>query len=235
MASVSRRSGLVGCGRRGRLTRLDQVRLQPHFLFVSYRANTYSRFQLRAQGFNVFYVVSYDMMKTTRKSPVRELRKIIGLTQSEFASLIGASKDAVVSWELGRNKLSEPFARRIAFATGVDEESLTRRRGPLLAGMALGRPPYTAEDYRAYRETYWGRSNVEAAREHLKYCKDTLELIFLAAARPAGGKIRNRLPGVLDAFSQWCGAVASDFRLGPQIQEQLGQRRFKLTFRCSYG
>jgi hypothetical protein len=32
--------------------------------------------------------------------------------------MIGASKDAVASRETGRNRLSEPFARRMALATG---------------------------------------------------------------------------------------------------------------------
>ena len=40
---------------------------------------------------------------------VRALRKIIGLTQAEFAVMLGVSKDAVVSWEIGRNELSVTF------------------------------------------------------------------------------------------------------------------------------
>ena len=45
--------------------------------------------------------------------------------------MIGASRDAVASWETGRNKLSPPFARRIAMATGVEEGPLLRGRGGL--------------------------------------------------------------------------------------------------------
>ena len=37
----------------------------------------------------------------------------------------------VASWETGRNRLSEPFARRMALATGVDAKGLLRGRGPL--------------------------------------------------------------------------------------------------------
>jgi transcriptional regulator with XRE-family HTH domain len=63
-------------------------------------------------------------MTTKRRKPneaLRELRQIIGRTQGEFAAMIGASKDAVASWEIGRNQLSPPFARRIALAMGVEE------------------------------------------------------------------------------------------------------------------
>ena len=75
---------------------------------------------------------------------MKELRKIIGRTQGEFAAMIGASKDAVASWETGRNKLSRQFARRIAFATGVEEGALVRGSGPLRCYVPLaGRQAFT--------------------------------------------------------------------------------------------
>ena len=61
------------------------------------------------------------MKQLQRNQAVRALRKIIGLTQAEFAVIMGVSKDAVVSWEIGRNELSATYARRIALVTGVDE------------------------------------------------------------------------------------------------------------------
>jgi DNA-binding transcriptional regulator YiaG len=68
-------------------------------------------------------------METRASKAMKALRKLIGRTQGEFAAMIGASKDAVANWETGRNRLSRPFARRIAFATGVEE-------GALLCGAA---------------------------------------------------------------------------------------------------
>ena len=58
-------------------------------------------------------------MKPKRNRALRELRKIIGLSQAEFAVLIGASKDAVASWKIGHSRVSPPFARRMALATAV--------------------------------------------------------------------------------------------------------------------
>jgi transcriptional regulator with XRE-family HTH domain len=68
-------------------------------------------------------------LSTTRKrlqrnEAVRALRKIIGLTQAEFAVMTGVSKDAVVSREIGWNGLSATYARRIALVTGVDGRGL---------------------------------------------------------------------------------------------------------------
>ena len=176
-------------------------------------------------------------MKTRANEAIRELRKIIGRTQGAFAAMIGASKDAVASWEIGRNKLSAAFARRIAFATGAEEEGLLRgRRGHLSYYEPFaGHRPYTAGAFEHYRKSYWGRSDDEAAQQHLRHCADALGLLLLAAARPGGGKVRHRLPGVLDSFLQWCERTREDFKLDPQIQEQLEQRKEKLAVRHSYG
>ena len=94
-------------------------------------------------------------MKTRPNRAIRELRNIIGRTQGEFAAMIGASKDAVASWETGRNRLSEPFARRMALATGVDAKALMRGRGALTCYVSLsGRQPFSQATFEQYRGTY---------------------------------------------------------------------------------
>jgi transcriptional regulator with XRE-family HTH domain len=99
-------------------------------------------------------------MKTKPNQAIREVRKIIGRTQGEFAAMIGASKDAVASWEPSRNKLSPQFARRIALATGVEEAGLLRGRGPLTSYIPFaGHPPFTAETFERHRGGYWGQRN----------------------------------------------------------------------------
>jgi DNA-binding XRE family transcriptional regulator len=42
------------------------------------------------------------------------LRKELGMTQAQFATAIGMSKDAVVSWECGRNEMRLISALRIS-------------------------------------------------------------------------------------------------------------------------
>ena len=75
------------------------------------------------------------------------LRKIIGLSQSELATLAGCSKRTIQAIEIGRLKLSENLAARIAHETGVTQ-------GWLLGGdyhapprMALTDVPYNKKIY----------------------------------------------------------------------------------------
>lgn len=164
-------------------------------------------------------------MKKYSNDAIRVLRKTIGLTQAEFAVMIGASKDAVVSWELGRNKLSATFARRIALVTGVDGRML---HGGVSVPFSQDGHIYTAADFEKHQQTEWGRSDEASARQQLEHCVDTLELLLLAAVRPDGERIRQRLPGLMDSFMQWCESAREDFKLGPEIDQQLGQRRLKV-------
>jgi len=151
--------------------------------------------------------------------------------------MIGASKDTVVSWETGRNKLSPAFARRIAFATGVDEQSLLLNLNTLFFQEEGRSAPgiYTAEAFEHYRQTVRGRSDEQGARHHLRNCADALELLFMAATTSGGGKVRYRLPAVLDSFMRWCEQTREDFKLGPAIAEQLGKRKFKAGVTQTYG
>src|SRR4051794_36940989 len=175
-------------------------------------------------------------MKKKIKSPIRELRKITGRTQGEFAAMVGASKDAVVSWEVGRNQLSESFAQRIAFATGVEAKSLLRHKGPLLGRGFAGRlVPYTKELYEKHMKSRTGRSDQVNARGHLKNCVEALELLFVAAAEPVRGNKGQRLPSVVQSFMQWCEATRKDFHLEKGIEQQLKRQGSKLTLTHTWG
>jgi transcriptional regulator with XRE-family HTH domain len=166
-------------------------------------------------------------MKPIRNESIRALRKLLGQTQTEFATTVGVSKDAVVSWENGRNPLSETFARRIALITGVSVPSLLKGKGDL----KTERPPtmsYTREEFERHRKTFWGQSPEASVRRQIGAAADTLELLFLAAAKTGGAEGPARLPGVLDAFNQWCKQAAEDFELLPAIDAELAQRKSTL-------
>lgn len=175
-------------------------------------------------------------MKNKKRNKVRELRGIIGQTQAEFAMMIGASKDTVVSWERGRNAngLSAEFAKRIEFATGANAESLLRERGGIEGRGFAGRlVPYTLEMYEKHVKTQVGRSDEANARGHAKNCADALEVLFLAAAQPAGGQ-KFRLPGVVQSFVEWCERSREDFQLEREIEEELRKRTKKLEITLPY-
>jgi transcriptional regulator with XRE-family HTH domain len=174
------------------------------------------------------------MTNQTNKT-IRELRRILGLTQGEFATLIGASKDTIASWETGRNPLSPPLARRIALVTGVDERSLLRPGGELRAKHGFPPKRYTVEEFKHYRKRFWGQSAEESVRRQLRPCADTLELLFIAAATENAETGPAPLPGVVDSFIQWCRATREDFGLGPAIEAELAKRKKTLELTHSYG
>ncbi len=187
----------------------------------------------RARGNSVF-LLNYTTMQTEPQEGIKALRNLIGQTQAEFAAMIGASKDTVVSWETGRNKLSAAFARRIELATGADGRSLLSGISIPMTGDGLGEARiYAKEDYERHRASEWGRSDQESAKRHLERCVDTLELLFRAAAKPGRGK--PRLPGLVDSFIQWSEEARRDFKLEREIDEQLAKRKFKAGVTQTYG
>ncbi len=164
------------------------------------------------------------------------MRDIINLTQGEFAAIIGASKDTVASWEVGRNKLSRQFARRIALATGVEAEDLMRGRSTLMTYVPMaGRLPLTAETFQRHRQSHWGATDEAAARRHLKNGADALGLILLAAAGGADGTGTKCLPAVLESFIEWCEQTREDFQLEGAIDRLLAERKGKAAVSQSYG
>ena len=56
----------------------------------------------------------------------------------------------------------------------------------------------------------------------------------LPAGRQGVVSTRQRLPGVMDSFMQWCGSAREDFKLGPAVDEQLAQRRFRAGMTQEY-
>src|SRR5437764_1384239 len=121
----------------------------------------------------MYFFLMLQHKQNVPNKALKELRKIIGCTQGEFAAMIGASKDAVVSWEVGRNKLSESFARRIDLVTGAEAKPLLRGKGPLTClGPRRVREPFTAEAFERHSTSYWGRSDEAAVRQHFRNCAD---------------------------------------------------------------
>jgi hypothetical protein len=90
------------------------------------------------------------------------------------------------------------------------------------------------KDFEQHPAAEWGRLDEEAAKRHLERCVDALELLSRAAAKPGGGKLRDRLPGLVDSLAQWCEAAREDFKLERGIDEQLEQRKFKAGVMLSY-
>jgi len=178
-------------------------------------------------------LLTYKHMKTMTSENIRQLRRILGQTQGEFAVTIGASKDTVASWETGRNRLSAGMARRIALATGADERTLLKPGAGIMTP-DLPRRPFTRAEFERHRKSFWGGNSEQQIRRHVHRCGDALELLFRAAAGRGDNAGESRLVGVLGSFIQWCNETRRDFRLEKGIGAQLGERRAKVELNQSY-
>ena len=168
-------------------------------------------------------------MKTNEA--LKALRKIIGRSQVEFAALIGASKDTVVSWEIGRNKLSSRFAKRIYMATVANPTILCRGKGALLNSQG---GPYTKGDFDGWTSGGVGESSEREAQRYFDACSDALWLLFSAAAMPGAGKIKNRLPAVRLSFVEWLEGARQEFKLAKEVDALLEKRAHKESLTMDY-
>lgn len=153
-----------------------------------------------------------------RNRSVARLREILGLTQSDFARLIGVSLDLIKGIETGRNRLTQPVAARIFVATGADVQSLLKGKGKV-------KYLHGGIDYREEHYKDWASHVSAMPKEHVlatfhSVIGPHMQLLLLAAARTMrGGKVRNRLASLLDSWARWEADVVESFGLKPQINE----------------
>jgi transcriptional regulator with XRE-family HTH domain len=158
--------------------------------------------------------------KTKRKNDtLRQLRRILAQSQSEFAQMIGATRDTVASWENGRNRLTRDAAQRIMYATGAWPHSLLN--GPPILDCNL--EPYKPESLAAWKRE--GKyCSVSAADALYGQSADALWLVFTAAARPGPGKLKHQFPALWWSFTEWLKQVAREFKLHDRIDALLKDR-----------
>jgi DNA-binding XRE family transcriptional regulator len=182
----------------------------------------------------MYLVVYYTIMKTDMKKTkeaglmVAKLRKIIDKSQSQFAAMLGVSKDTFVSVENGRNKLSWNLARRIYIATGANlsKEVLRVTQTP--------GENYFQKDFIKWRSSYYPVT-LQTAKNQFDRMQFWVETVFKAAAKPGLAGNRDRLPAVHLSLVEWLENARNDFKLETEIDEVLeeqsrhvGQERFPI-------
>jgi hypothetical protein len=166
--------------------------------------------------------------KLKRNLSVKALRRVIGMTQAEFGTLLGASKDTVVSWENGRNPVCERFINRIVAMTGADALTLSNGKGFVLNREGL---PYTGADFGNWRHG----AGPKPSRSVLAYCKDTLDLILKASARPDVCRPQERFGDVFTSFIRWAEQTRKEFKLARPIDALLAERKTQVQVKGTYG
>jgi hypothetical protein len=146
--------------------------------------------------------------------------------------MVGTTRDAVASWECGRNRLSLKFARLIHTSTGAAVAPLLNGNDVPLS--MFGRRPYSKADFDSWRKRHHEEDpNIALRRARLG--AGALEVLFLAAARPGSGKVKERIAAVSQSFLEWCEQTREDFKLANQIDEVLSQRKFKDRLTMTWG
>lgn len=85
---------------------------------------------------------------------IRRLRtEYLKLTQPQFARLIGTSASMLQAVELGVRRVTEDFANRVVYATGVNPECLLQE-GAELRTLIGGMPYLSTDDAKRNRELY---------------------------------------------------------------------------------
>jgi len=172
----------------------------------------------------------YQTKKRTKRSKIKrnesvvQLRRILGsdgvsMTQKDFAQLVGVSVIAIKKIECGTLPLSGGMARRIYLQTGVSPYSLRVGDGKLL--IYSGEKPYDRSQYDNWREMF--KTSPDRAMNYFDtiICPHMM-LMILAAARPAiGGKVKDRLIGLMDSWAKWEKEAVEAFGLKPQINDLL--------------
>lgn len=155
---------------------------------------------------------------------VAELREFTGMSQVQFAAMLGVSRETIISVENGRNRLSRGLAKRFRFGAGVDDSELLDGRRMLLD---MDGNPYSADSFRRWQDQYPelkdGTQKSERDRLALAsfdFLKSWIELIFIAATRSGVGG-RNRFPNVLKSLEAWMEEVCLECKLGNEIKTVL--------------
>jgi transcriptional regulator with XRE-family HTH domain len=94
----------------------------------------------RVFSYFIKFFIDYFLFYTDNKSMkerLKQLRKLLELTQSEFGKKIGMSDTAISHMEAGRNSINEQNIHLICLTFGVREEWLREGKGEIMNNEAL--------------------------------------------------------------------------------------------------
>ena len=149
--------------------------------------------------------------KPTEKHPIRDLRKIIGKTQYDFAKTLGIYPGTLKRIENNNLKLSRKIAIRIQAETGINVERLLD--GKLRD--ELGRK-YTAEFYKEWKEVHF-RQSEKIAKKTAAALAWWIKILLRASVV----EYKRRLWQVVATLVQTIDECCSDFGLRGPVENIL--------------
>jgi transcriptional regulator with XRE-family HTH domain len=147
------------------------------------------------------------------KSPIRDLRAIIGKTQREFALAIGISPIALNRIENGTLALSGRILRKIQVETGIDPRNLLKRKGKLRA--------IEAQEYTAGFYEYWKDVHSWQSEEIARALASRVEILLLAAVDAS----KKRMWNVMGEIYETLDRCRTDFNLERPMDAILAKQK----------
>ena len=140
----------------------------------------------------------------------KNLRKMLRKSQTQFAALLGCSRETVISVENRRNGISEAMTALIKEASGAK----LKRNGKIC--FCLTDHPYELKHYEMWCERY----NALNWKGLAKHCNDWLTMMFEAAALP-GFAGKNSPSALHESFMLWAERATNELKLGAELDRLL--------------
>ena len=117
-----------------------------------------------------------------KRHPVKLVREAIGLSQKEFAAVVGHSKDTIQAIEIGRHNPSLALAEKIFVQTGAIPNTLRKIH---TTPLDIEGEPYTRDSYERWTRTINSRNARLPGRERgaIKYLNWLVATLQYAALR----------------------------------------------------
>jgi len=157
-------------------------------------------------------------------SPLRQVRECSGLSQKEFAHLLGINPHLYHSLELRRASLTEENAYRVFDHTGAAPSTLDPRRNAI--ARAVDGAPYSDKAWKAWQK-YLGKERLHWAQtNHLLNWTH-----FLCDMARKKGQLRLMQRALANALK----TIARNSGLEPALNEELKKIKLRTNLEFKYG
>jgi transcriptional regulator with XRE-family HTH domain len=160
-------------------------------------------------------------MKNRKRQPnlflIKLRKEILGMTQVQFAAMVGVSLPLIKGVETGQLPLADRLARKIRIATGatmldgkVAKVFCLRPLGGGESTSPLAKE-YTKEDFERHRTLF--KSNKEAADTALRDVLPFLISLFKKASKSGVAGTNHRLPALTASLWDWMDTARKEFKV----------------------
>ncbi len=165
--------------------------------------------------------------KPSQTHPLREIRAAAGLSQNQFAQLLGISAEMLKSIENRRARLSNTLAMKVKFHTGCEIGQQPDGKGGVcyvvFAVSSNSWSPYTKADFEEHRQWLKGANTMNHEGSALAAIR-CIDLLFAAAQRRSPAT----MAAIRSDFEQFVTHVLAQYGLSPFVEGYLREEWEKI-------